>query len=159
MMTEPSPGSFDQLLLSGASHGSLSAFSSHVNRIDNPVHRQLFATNRAKQSVIRAAKWEGPRSVSAGIFDGTTKLVDGSVPVSLRPNTLNIDLQEKTPLNNLYMRMLKEAGATVNRLGDSTGVLTAICWGDKWPSPATRLPIDILSKSLGLWRIQEPPPK
>ena len=38
----------------------------------------------------------------------------------------HLDLPEKTPLNNLYMRMLKEAGAPVDRLGDSTGVLTAI---------------------------------
>ncbi len=38
----------------------------------------------------------------------------------------HLDLPEKTPLNNLYMRMLREAGAPVDRIGDSSGVLKAI---------------------------------
>lgn len=38
----------------------------------------------------------------------------------------HLDLPENTPLNNLYMRMLQEAGAPVDRIGDSSGVLKAI---------------------------------
>lgn len=38
----------------------------------------------------------------------------------------HLDLPEKTPLNNLYMRMLVEAGAPVDRIGDSSGVLKTI---------------------------------
>ncbi|MFT6864283.1 MAG: hypothetical protein ACJAVK_002848 [Akkermansiaceae bacterium] len=38
----------------------------------------------------------------------------------------HLDLPEKTPLNNLYMRMLREAGAPVDRIGDSSGILKKI---------------------------------
>ena len=38
----------------------------------------------------------------------------------------HLDLPEKTPLNNLYMRMLREAGAPVDRIGDSSGILKTI---------------------------------
>jgi hypothetical protein len=38
----------------------------------------------------------------------------------------HFEVSEKTPLNNLYMRMLHEAGAPVDRIGDSTGVLKGI---------------------------------
>ena len=36
------------------------------------------------------------------------------------------EVSEDTPLNNLYMRMLHEAGASTDRIGDSTGVLKGI---------------------------------
>jgi hypothetical protein len=38
----------------------------------------------------------------------------------------HLELPEKTPLNNLYMRMLRESGAPVDRIGDSSGVLKGI---------------------------------
>ena len=38
----------------------------------------------------------------------------------------HLEVPENTPLNNLYMRMLNEAGAPIDRIGDSTGVLKAI---------------------------------
>ncbi|YCM46870.1 DUF1552 domain-containing protein (plasmid) [Verrucomicrobiaceae bacterium 227] len=38
----------------------------------------------------------------------------------------HFEAPENTPLNNLYMRMLNEAGAPVDRIGDSTGVLKGI---------------------------------
>ena len=38
----------------------------------------------------------------------------------------HFEVSEKTPLNNLYMRMLHEAGAPADRIGDSTGVLKGI---------------------------------
>ncbi len=38
----------------------------------------------------------------------------------------HLEVPDNTPLNNLYMRMLNEAGAPVDRIGDSTGVLKAI---------------------------------
>ncbi|MFT7172480.1 MAG: hypothetical protein ACI9NQ_000692 [Paracoccaceae bacterium] len=38
----------------------------------------------------------------------------------------HLELPDKTPLNNLYMRMLQESGAPVDRIGDSTGVLKGI---------------------------------
>lgn len=38
----------------------------------------------------------------------------------------HVEVPENTPLNNLYMRMLHEAGAKVDRIGDSTGVLQGI---------------------------------
>lgn len=38
----------------------------------------------------------------------------------------HIEVPDKTPLNNLYMRMLKETGAPTGRIGDSTGILTQI---------------------------------
>ncbi|MDE0862096.1 MAG: DUF1552 domain-containing protein [Akkermansiaceae bacterium] len=38
----------------------------------------------------------------------------------------HLELPEKTPLNNLYMRMLRESGAQVDRIGDSSGVLKGI---------------------------------
>jgi hypothetical protein len=38
----------------------------------------------------------------------------------------HLDLGQNVPLNNLYMRMLHEAGATTDRIGDSTGILKGI---------------------------------
>lgn len=38
----------------------------------------------------------------------------------------HVDLGSDQPLNNLYMRMLQEIGATPDRIGDSTGVLAAV---------------------------------
>ena len=38
----------------------------------------------------------------------------------------HLDLGQSVPLNNLYMRMLHEAGAKTDRLGDSTGVLKGV---------------------------------
>jgi hypothetical protein len=38
----------------------------------------------------------------------------------------HIEIPDNTPLNNLYMRMMKEAGATVDRIGDSSGLLTQV---------------------------------
>ena len=38
----------------------------------------------------------------------------------------HLEVPENTPLNNLYMRMLHEAGAPVDRIGDSTGILNSI---------------------------------
>ncbi|MFT6862283.1 MAG: hypothetical protein ACJAVK_000840 [Akkermansiaceae bacterium] len=38
----------------------------------------------------------------------------------------HLEVTDNTPLNNLYMRMLKEAGASVDRIGDSTGVLKVV---------------------------------
>lgn len=38
----------------------------------------------------------------------------------------HFEVADNTPLNNLYMRMLREAGAPVDRIGDSTGVLKGI---------------------------------
>ncbi|MDB4669490.1 DUF1552 domain-containing protein [bacterium] len=38
----------------------------------------------------------------------------------------HLELPVETPLNNLYMRMLHEAGAPTDRIGDSTGVLKGI---------------------------------
>ena len=39
---------------------------------------------------------------------------------------LTLDLGRDVPLNNLYLRMLGEAGAPVDRIGDSTGALKGI---------------------------------
>ena len=36
------------------------------------------------------------------------------------------EVAQDTPLNNLYMRMLHEAGAPIDRIGDSTGILKSI---------------------------------
>lgn len=38
----------------------------------------------------------------------------------------HLEIAEDTPLNNLYMRMLHEAGAPADRIGDSTGILKGI---------------------------------
>jgi len=38
----------------------------------------------------------------------------------------HLDLKTDLPLNNLYMRMLQEVGASAGRIGDSTGVLKAV---------------------------------
>jgi hypothetical protein len=38
----------------------------------------------------------------------------------------HIEVPDNTPLNNLYLRMLHEAGAPAERIGDSTGVLKGI---------------------------------
>ena len=38
----------------------------------------------------------------------------------------HLEVPTDTPLNNLYMRMLHEAGAPVDRIGDSTGVLKSM---------------------------------
>ena len=38
----------------------------------------------------------------------------------------HLEIPENTPLNNLYLRMLHEAGAPVSRIGDSSGILKQI---------------------------------
>jgi hypothetical protein len=38
----------------------------------------------------------------------------------------HVEIPDNTPLNNLYMRILREAGASVDRIGDSSGLLTQV---------------------------------
>ena len=38
----------------------------------------------------------------------------------------HVKIPDNTPLNNLYMRLLREAGASVDRIGDSSGLLTQV---------------------------------
>ena len=38
----------------------------------------------------------------------------------------HLEIPDNTPLNNLYLRMLQEAGAPANRIGDSTGLLKQV---------------------------------
>ena len=38
----------------------------------------------------------------------------------------HVEIPNNTPLNNLYLRMMKEAGASVDRIGDSSGLLTQV---------------------------------
>ena len=38
----------------------------------------------------------------------------------------HVEIPDNTPLNNLYLRMLHEAGAPADRIGDSSGILTQI---------------------------------
>ena len=38
----------------------------------------------------------------------------------------HVEIPDNTPLNNLYMRLLREAGASVDRIGDSSGLLTQV---------------------------------
>ncbi len=52
-------------------------------------------------------------------------IVAGHAGGKFRPGR-HLDLGTDLPLNNLYMRMLEEVGAPVDRLGDSTGVLTGV---------------------------------
>ncbi|MDB4538104.1 DUF1552 domain-containing protein [Akkermansiaceae bacterium] len=52
-------------------------------------------------------------------------IVAGNAGGKFQPGR-HFELPSETPLNNLYMRMLHEAGAPVDRIGDSTGVLKGI---------------------------------
>ncbi|MEJ6641677.1 MAG: hypothetical protein QNL33_00335 [Akkermansiaceae bacterium] len=52
-------------------------------------------------------------------------IVAGNAGGNFQPGR-HLELPESTPLNNLCMRMLHEAGAPADRIGDSTGILKGI---------------------------------